>query len=200
MAQWRFWMEEDNQRLSGTEEHSDNGLALEEVSISNLGDNDVCDDNNQHKIVQEDANEIQQQKVDNGSMATMYLSRLSKIMFNLTIAMIIFVSSNFAIGILGILAVVFGFMLILLTLGIILLVVPGYWDGIMSISDSSSDLLEFVAKALPIVAPIGLGVSILTLVLLCCNKHDRSVLRIVFCSIFVVVFAILNILSWGGRI
>ena len=145
---------------------------------------------------------------------SLHFGHLGKIAFNLSIvslaislATILTFLLTALIAMVGVLVVLFAVIIIIFTLGLIL-TVPNYWDGAMSILNFTSSSAEKIAlfgeklaSTWPIIVPLGILMSILSIVFLSLDKTRKHKARIIFSSIILaitVIVLILLIIGIGG--
>lgn len=78
------------------------------------------------------------------------------------------------------------------TLGLIFLLVPNF-SSLFNVPDHIANITQAINTALPIVAPITLISAVASLILLCLNKEDRHVGRIVFSAVLIGIVIIASI-------
>ena len=141
-------------------------------------------------------------------LANMYMSRTGKILSNLTFLCILWFVLSFITPIVSMVfyAVVFCLVIasVVFTLGSVFLFNPGFVPSLFELMKNGGEKLvevtEFMYKANPYVIGACAGLSLLSILLLSLNKHDKSVWRIVFSSILLAVSVIiLLILLFGGK-
>ena len=134
-------------------------------------------------------------------LSSMYFSRFAIILSNLSLVCVILSFASAITVIISWLIWIVGLSLIIVTLGIILLVFPGYWDGLMNSSQTLSDVSAFLIKFWPIISGLGVISAVVSIVLLACDKTRNHTARIVFSSVVLalIVIAIIVLLLEGGR-
>ncbi len=127
------------------------------------------------------------------------LTRLGIIFSNYTIIGILFLVSSFMFFVFEILYFLALILFVLLTLGFVFMYIPNY-GSLFDASEHFDGILNFINSTLPIVAPLTLFFAIASLVLLCLDKGNRNVPRIVFSSILIGIIAVIIIaLLLGAR-
>ncbi len=125
-----------------------------------------------------------------------FLIRLGKIFSNISIFSLILCFC----GILSFVATAFilliGLTIILLTIGTIFIVVPNYFEIIMSASQISAKISAFFLENFYIFVSIAIVGAILSLVLLLLDKRTKHTARIVVSSIVIAV-AIITIIVFA---
>ena len=119
-----------------------------------------------------------------------FLIRLGKIFSNISILALILCFS----GILSFVATAFilliGLVVIILSIGTIFVIVPNYFDILMSTSEVSAKISAFFLENFYIFASIAIIGAILSLVLLLLDKRTKHIGRIVISSIVIVIVII----------
>lgn len=128
------------------------------------------------------------------------LSRLGVILSNYAILGLIIMCSTFMFFILYACFYIVLIFLTIATLGLIYVIAPGF-SSLWNVGDNFEGILNFINTTLPFVIPATLICAVASLVLLCLNKENRSIPRIVFASILIgltVIFGIGIIVSSMG--
>lgn len=127
------------------------------------------------------------------SMARMHTIHLGKILSNIAIVGVALCAFFILSQILAVMGFILGFMLIVLTLGLILLI-PNYWEAINSPLSLYDTLIAkgFIA-ALPYILLISIVCCIASLVLLSLDKYEKHTGRIVFSYIILALCVLIGI-------
>ena len=119
-----------------------------------------------------------------------FLIRLGKIFSNISILALLLCFS----GILSFVATAFilliGLVVIILSIGTIFVIVPNYFDILMSTSEVSVKISAFFLENFYIFASIAIIGAILSLVLLLLDKRTKHIGRIVISSIVIAIVII----------
>lgn len=119
-----------------------------------------------------------------------FLIRLGKIFSNISILALLLCFS----GILSFVATAFilliGLVVIILSIGTIFVIVPNYFDILMSTSEVSLKISAFFLENFYIFASIAIIGAILSLVLLLLDKRTKHIGRIVISSIVIAIVII----------
>ena len=119
-----------------------------------------------------------------------FLIRLGKIFSNISILALLLCFS----GILSFVATAFilliGLAIIILSVGTIFVIVPNYFDILMSTSEVSAKISAFFLENFYIFASIAIIGAILSLVLLLLDKRTKHIGRIVISSIVIAIVII----------
>lgn len=129
-----------------------------------------------------------------------FLIRLGKIFSNISILALLLCFS----GILSFAATAFilliGLAIIILSVGTIFVIVPNYFDILMSTSEVSAKISAFFLENFYIFASIAIIGAILSLVLLLLDKRTKHIGRIVISSIVIAIVIIAIIVVATGVI
>ena len=129
-----------------------------------------------------------------------FLIRLGKIFSNISILALLLCFS----GILSFVATAFilliGLVIIILSIGTIFVIVPNYFDVLMSTSEVSAKISSFFLENFYIFAVIAILGAILSLVLLLLDKRTKHIGRIVISSIVIAIVIIAIIVVATGVI
>ena len=127
-----------------------------------------------------------------------FLIRLGKIFSNMSILALLLCFS----GILSFVATAFilliGLVIIILSIGTIFVVVPNYFDILMSTSEVSVKISAFFLENFYIFASIAIIGAILSLVLLLLDKRTKHIGRIVISSIVIAIVILVIIVVATG--
>ena len=127
-----------------------------------------------------------------------FLIRLGKIFSNMSILALLLCFS----GILSFVATAFilliGLVIIILSIGTIFVVVPNYFDILMSTSEVSVKISSFFLENFYIFAAIAILGAILSLVLLLLDKRTKHIGRIVISSIVIAIVILVIIVVATG--
>lgn len=125
-----------------------------------------------------------------------FLIRLGKIFFNWSVLFLILciIGALSAVG--TAMTFVIGIIPIICTLGLIFLIVPGYWDALMNTSGFFVKLTDWFAHNYPIFVGFALGLSIVSLILLKTDRTDSHLFQTIFSSIVIVISLLIVILIW----
>ena len=129
-----------------------------------------------------------------------FLIRLGKIFSNISILALLLCIS----GILSFAATAFilliGLAIIILSVGTIFVIVPNYFDILMSTSEVSAKISAFFLENFYIFASIAIIGAILSLVLLLLDKRTKHIGRIVISSIVIAIVILVIIVVATGVI
>lgn len=128
-------------------------------------------------------------KLPKGLSARLQLTHLGKILFNLQfIPLVVIIAS-----VLSFFVVAMFYLLLLMisigTLGLIYIVFPNmlnWWAG----GESLLALTEWLALCVPYIAPAGIALSVLSIVLLCFDFREKQIARIIISVIVAIITAI----------
>lgn len=130
--------------------------------------------------------------------AAAYSVHLGKILSNISIVcMVICLSSLISTLIVG-LTFVFGLIFIILTFGTVFVIIPNYWNRLISSGDLLGYLSSFMETTWPYLAPIGIICAVVSIVLLSMDKYEKHPFRITVSSIIIAITIILLILLIAG--
>lgn len=119
-----------------------------------------------------------------------FLIRLGKIFSNISILALLLCFS----GILSFVATAFilliGLVIIILSIGTIFVIVPNYFDILMSTSEVSAKISAFFLENFYIFASIAIVGAVLSLILLLLDKRNKHIARIVISSVVIAVVII----------
>ncbi len=119
-----------------------------------------------------------------------FLIRLGKIFSNISIIALVLCFS----GILSFVATAFilliGLVIIILSIGTIFIIVPNYFDILMSASKISVSISAFFLENFYIFASIAIVGAVLSLILLLLDKRNKHIARIVISSVVIAVVII----------
>ncbi len=125
-----------------------------------------------------------------GEMTRLYMTRLGVILSNISIVCLVIcffsVVSVIAYGLMFVL----GLALIVLTLGIIFVVIPDYWNKLLASGEVFGKLAEAVFAAAPYLAGIGIACAAASIVLLLTDKHRSHTGRIVISSVILIIIVL----------
>ena len=143
------------------------------------------------------------QKSNTPSLAKMELKnfsvRLGKIFSNISILALILCFC----GILSFVATAFilliGLVIIILTLGTIFVMVPNYWDIMMTGSEISAKISSFFLQNFYIFVIVAIISSIISLTLLIIDKNNKHTARIVVSSVVIgIAIVAIIVFATGG--
>ncbi len=127
-----------------------------------------------------------------------FLVRLGKIFSNIAILGLILSSA----GILSFVALaftfIFGFLLIVMSLGTIFILVPNFSDIWLSVADTSSKIASFFMQNFYIFAGITIVFSILSFVLLITDRQSKHTARLVISGVIIAILLIFIIVALLG--
>ncbi len=134
----------------------------------------------------------------NKSYATIYSNHFGKIMSNLSIfgvvlMAIILLGSVLAFSFYAF-ALFLAFALVIFSLGLVFAMSPNLIHDMISFNDSIPKITAVCFKAFPYIFGVTVMASILSLVFLCIEKHNRSTSRIVFASVVLGLTLILGLI------
>lgn len=120
----------------------------------------------------------------------MNLAHLGKILFCYALIGVLFLVATLLTPLLYIFYALFAilavFFIIVFTIGIILLE-PTIIGQIFQTIQNFGDFINVLLSLIPIVTPVTLGLSGLSLILLLCDKHNVSWVRFAFNIVFIVI-------------
>lgn len=129
-----------------------------------------------------------------------FLIRLGKIFSNISILALLLCFS----GILSFVATAFilliGLVVIILSVGTIFVIVPNYFDILMSTSEVSVKISAFFLENFYIFASIAIVGAVLSLILLLLDKRTKHIGRIVISSIVIAIVILTIIVVAAGVI
>ena len=126
-------------------------------------------------------------------LPSMYLTRLGIIFSNLSIICVVYCLGSVLTTILSALAIMLGFMLMIVSVGLIFIFIPNYWQLLMHNTDVIGVVNEFLIKTWPIVAIVGVCSAVASILCLCFDKTRNHIPRIVISSVMlgiIIVFAL----------
>lgn len=91
---------------------------------------------------------------------------------------------------------VLGFLLILVTLGIIFAIIPNYWSKLEGFSETINKVNKFLLKIGPYVACVGIVLAIASIVMLVLDKTNKNTKKIVITSIACVLLIVCLVLCF----
>ncbi len=191
----------DNQsKNDSTNENQNFKLENTSENVSNSNQKDVKLDNAISKDLKSDTN-TPFVETPAKVLTSMYFSRFAIILSNLSLVCVILSFASAVTVMISWLVWLVGLSLIAVTLGIILLMFPGYWDGLMNSSEVLSKVSAFLMQYWPIISGLGVISAIVSIVLLACDKTKNHTARIVFSSIVLalMVVAVIVLIAEGGR-
>lgn len=83
-----------------------------------------------------------------------------------------------------------GFLLILVTLGFIFALIPGYWSKLTGFGDTINKIGDFFLRVGPYVAGAGIAFCIMAILCFSLDKNKKHVKKIVLLSISLVLFIV----------
>lgn len=122
-----------------------------------------------------------------------FLIRIGKIFSNISILALVFCFCGVISFAATAFILIFGLIAIILSLGIIFLYVPNFFDILMSAAEVSSQISTFFLNYFFIFAAIAIITSIVSLILLVTDKQTKHVARIVISSIVIAIVLIIII-------
>ena len=127
-----------------------------------------------------------------------FLIRLGKILFNWSILFLILciIGALSAVG--TAMTFVIGVIPIICTLGLIFIIVPGYWDALMNTTGFFAKVTDWFGHNYPIFVGLALGLSIVSLILLKLDRTDSHLFQTVFSSIVIAIALLIVILIWAN--
>lgn len=127
-------------------------------------------------------------------LSSMYTTRLGIILSNVAVICVLFCLSSIVSVVISWLFWVLGMVLIFVTLGIVLLVIPGYWNSLMSSGKIVANVANILLQAWPYISITGIACSVASIVLLALDRNQRHIGRIVFSSIVIGLIVIIMII------
>lgn len=127
-------------------------------------------------------------------LTSMYTTRLGIILSNVAVICVLFCLSSIVSVVISCILWMFGVVLILMTLGLILVAIPGYWNALVSSSDVIGKVSNFLIQAWPIISVTGIVCSVASIVLLALDRNQRHIGRIVFSSIIIGMIVLIMII------
>lgn len=127
-------------------------------------------------------------------LSSMYTTRLGIILSNVAVICVLFCLSSIVSVVISWLFLALGMVLILATLGIVLLVIPGYWNSLMASGNIVANVTNFLMQAWPYISITGIACSVASIVLLALDRNQRHIGRIVFSSIVIGLIVIIMII------
>ena len=122
-----------------------------------------------------------------------FVVRLGKIFSNLSIVFLILCLCGILSFVSLAVILTFGFALIILTIGTIFVMVPNYWDILMTASQFTAKLASFFLDKFFIFVAFTILFAILSLILLKLDKQQKHTGRIVV-SLIIIGIAIISII------
>lgn len=127
-------------------------------------------------------------------LTSMYTTRLGIILSNVAVICVLFCLSSIVSVVISWLFLALGMVLIFATLGIVLLVIPGYWNSLMASGNIVANVTNFLMQAWPYISITGIACSVASIVLLALDRNQRHIGRIVFSSIVIGLIVIIMII------
>ena len=134
------------------------------------------------------------ERADLGAQA----ARCGAILLNLSLAAVIFCALSLVSAILLGLIFLFGFILIILSLGIVFAVIPDYWQKLLGMAEIMGSVSGALALAAPYICPAAAVCALLGAILLCLDRYKRHTVRVVVAVITFLAAAALTVLFIGG--
>ena len=122
-----------------------------------------------------------------------FLIRIGKIFSNISILSLVFCFCGVISFVATAFILIFGLIAIILSLGIIFLYVPNFFDILTSAAEVSSQISTFFLNYFFIFVAIAIITSIVSLILLVTDKQTKHVARIVISSIVIAIVLIIII-------
>ncbi len=129
-----------------------------------------------------------------------FTTRLGKIFFNLSIVLLIVVIAAFSTAMIGVLILLFGFILIILSFGTIFTLVDNYFDKLTNVSGITLEISTSILQYWDILIISSILLAALSIVLLAIDKRQKHIARIVIASIIVGIAVIVAIAFLSGVI
>ena len=172
---------------------------MEENSVSN--EKQQIDNNNKKISQEQNLENANNNKNDNilhenitppsGVLTKMYMTRLGKILSNISIFCLFVSLASMTAMILSLLWLVIALILIIGTLGAIYVIIPNF--RLVNTAESIGNFAEFLSKIVPYSLAIGIVCAIASLVLLIWDRNNIPWFRVVFSIIVIVVLLIVAI-------
>lgn len=89
-----------------------------------------------------------------------------------------------------------GFLLILVTLGIIFAIIPNYWSKLEGFSETINKVNKFLLKIGPYIACVGIALAIASIVMLVLDKTNKNTKKIVVTLIACVLLIVCLVLCF----
>lgn len=138
----------------------------------------------------------------NKEYSNIYLAHFTKILSNYsilgTVLMLLILLGTVFFALYYIFAFVASVLLIVCTLGLVFISNPKIFGDIFNASVGMEKLLRYSHSAFPYIFGITMVVSIISLILLCVQKENRSVPRIVFSSCIIAISLIVGLIYLLG--
>lgn len=127
-----------------------------------------------------------------------YFARLGIIFFNIALgSLLMFICTMFSPILLAVLWIL-GFMLILISIGSIFVIIPGYWGKLTSFISNSSSFVSRLIEILPYILVVGIVASAVSIVFLFLDKNNKHKGRIIGSIIFAILLVICLVFILAG--
>ncbi len=127
-----------------------------------------------------------------------FLVRLGKIFSNIAILGLILSSAGIMSFVALAFTFIFGFLLIVMSLGTIFILVPNFSDIWLSVADTSSKIASFFMQNFYIFAGITIVFSILSFVLLIADRQSKHTARLVISGVIIAILLIFIVVALVG--
>ena len=127
-----------------------------------------------------------------------FLVRLGKIFSNIAILGLILSSAGIMSFVALAFTFIFGFLLIVMSLGTIFVLVPNFSDIWLSVADTSSKIASFFMQNFYIFAGITIVFSILSFVLLITDRQSKHTARLVISGVIIAILLIFIVVALLG--
>ncbi len=126
-------------------------------------------------------------------LLSFYNTRLGTILSNLSFVCLFLTLASLASFIVSFIVWIVGFFAIIFSIGTIFAIVPNYWDTMMKSAELMGKVGEVIFKLWPVVGGLGIAFSIISIVLLACDKNKKHTARITISSIVLLIIIALVI-------
>lgn len=185
-----------------------NNEDLKNLSSVDSSNTESLDETQQNLVTKDDQNSTQAKAIPETNvsiaspfiptparvLSSMYTTRLGIILSNVAVICVLFCLSSIVSVVLSLLFWVLGMVLIFATLGIVLLVIPGYWSSLMASGKIVANVANILMQAWPYISITGIACSVASIVLLALDRNQRHIGRIVFSSIVIALIVIIMII------
>lgn len=129
-------------------------------------------------------------------LTSMYLTRLGVILSNLSIVMLVISLSSIVTVIATMFTLIIGFMLMIVSVGVVFAIIPDYWQRLISSAEFIGKVNEVIFKIWPAITIVGIVSAVASIICLCFDKTRNHIVRIVVSGVVIaciVIFALVMI-------
>lgn len=131
-------------------------------------------------------------------LTSMYLTRLGVILSNLSIVALAISLSSIVTVVATMFTMIFGFMLMIISVGTVFIIIPNYWHRLISSAEVIGKVNEVIFKIWPAITIVGIVSAVASIICLCFDKTRSHIARIVVSGVVIaciVIFALIMIIG-----